>query len=76
MHTAGEGVLEGTVRRLLLEVCAREDIPVVLSPPNLNDIDSWQARALARPKVRQDPRRIHGRGSVGLAPHRAFGRAR
>ena len=35
MHTAGEGILAGTVRRLLLEVCEREGIPVVLQPPNL-----------------------------------------
>lgn len=35
MHTADEGVLAGTVRRLLLEVCMREGIPVVFRPPLL-----------------------------------------
>ena len=31
VRTAGDGVLEGTVRRLLLEVCEREGIPVKLA---------------------------------------------
>ena len=37
VHTAGDGILEGTVRRLLLEVCAREGVPVVLQPPQLGE---------------------------------------
>lgn len=35
VHTAGEGVLEGTVRQVALDVAAREGIPVVLQPPSL-----------------------------------------
>ena len=42
VHTAGDGVLAGTVRRLLLEVCAREGVPVVLSPPKLADASKWE----------------------------------
>jgi len=42
VHTAGEGILEGTVRRLLLEVCSREGVPVVLRPPELSAVGSWQ----------------------------------
>lgn len=41
VYTAGEGVLEGTVRRLLLEVCEREGIDVVLKPPLLRDASEW-----------------------------------
>ena len=41
VYTAGEGVLEGTVRRLLLEVCEREGIEVVLKPPLLSDASEW-----------------------------------
>ena len=40
--TAGEGILMGTVRRLALEVCERESIPVVLEPPDLKDVDRWE----------------------------------
>ena len=40
--TAGDGVLFGTVRRLALEVCARERIPVVLEPPDLKDVAKWE----------------------------------
>ena len=40
VHTAGEGVLAGTVRRLLLEVCEREGVPVVLEPPTLDSAAS------------------------------------
>lgn len=35
VHTAGEGVLEGTVRCVALEVAQREGIPVVLQAPKL-----------------------------------------
>ena len=40
--TAGEGVLFGTVRRLALEVCDREKIPVVLEAPDIDDVHSWE----------------------------------
>jgi len=47
VHTAGEGILEGTVRRLLLEVCGREGTPVVLSPPRLADAGRWEGALIS-----------------------------
>lgn len=47
VHTAGEGVLAGTVRRLLLEVCEREGIPVVLSPPTLQSASAWEGALIS-----------------------------
>lgn len=48
LHTAGEGILEGTVRRLLLEVCAANELPVVLDPPpNLRDLSKWEGALLS-----------------------------
>ena len=35
-------MLEGTVRKLLLEECEREGVEVDLSPPSLEEIDEWQ----------------------------------
>jgi Amino-transferase class IV len=40
--TAGDGVLMGTVRRLILNVCQANGIPVREAPPNLDDVASWQ----------------------------------
>ena len=45
VHTAAEGILEGTVRRLVLEVCAREGIPTVLRPPALGSSSEWSGGA-------------------------------
>lgn len=45
--TAGEGVLAGTVRRLLFEVCEREGIPVKLAPPNLADATQWEGALIS-----------------------------
>ncbi|KAF4319517.1 hypothetical protein BBO99_00000777 [Phytophthora kernoviae] len=42
VYTAEEGILKGTVRSLVLEVCAENSIPVKLSPPSLDDVESWQ----------------------------------
>ncbi|KAG2768123.1 hypothetical protein JG687_00008347 [Phytophthora cactorum] len=42
VYTAEEGILKGTVRSLVLEVCAENGIPVKLSPPTLDDVDKWQ----------------------------------
>jgi branched-subunit amino acid aminotransferase/4-amino-4-deoxychorismate lyase len=42
LFTAGEGVLEGTVRRVVLEVCERDGIPVELVPPNVADVMAWE----------------------------------
>lgn len=48
LQTAGGGsVLEGTVRRLLLQVCAEEGIPVDESPPRLSESGSWQGALLS-----------------------------
>lgn len=41
IYTAEDGILKGTVRSLVLEVCAAHDIPVVLAPPSLDDVESW-----------------------------------
>jgi branched-subunit amino acid aminotransferase/4-amino-4-deoxychorismate lyase len=42
VQTAGEGVLEGTVRRLLLEVCEREGVEVELRPPDVSEVEEWE----------------------------------
>jgi|Transcript_91745 thiol oxidase len=42
LYTAGEGVLEGSIRRIVLEECQRADIPVVLEPPNVKDMAQWE----------------------------------
>lgn len=48
LYTAGEGVLEGTVRRLLLQVCAAHNVPVVLDPPpNIQDLGKWEGALLS-----------------------------
>ena len=41
MQTAGDGVLEGTVRRLVIEICKRENIKMSLSTPSLREIGKW-----------------------------------
>ena len=41
VYTAGEGVLLGTVREVVIEACKREGIPVVLQPPNAADVADW-----------------------------------
>lgn len=40
--TAEEGILKGTVRSLVLEVCVENGIPVDLKPPTLDDVEKWQ----------------------------------
>ena len=45
--TAGEGILEGTVRGLLLDVCQKEGIPVILEPPNLDTLESWEGALIS-----------------------------
>ncbi|GAB5036388.1 thioredoxin-like protein [Nannochloropsis oceanica] len=48
LYTAGEGVLEGTVRRLLLQICAVHDVPVILDPPpNIEDLRNWEGALLS-----------------------------
>ena len=41
LWTAEEGVLAGTVRSLVLRVCAEQGVEVVLQPPNLSDLHLW-----------------------------------
>ena len=47
LHTADEGVLKGTVRRVALEVCEREGIPVVFAPPQVAGIDTWEGALIS-----------------------------
>ncbi|TFJ83776.1 hypothetical protein NSK_004878 [Nannochloropsis salina CCMP1776] len=48
LWTAGEGVLEGTVRKLVLEACAAHHVPVILHPPpNLKDLQRWEGALLS-----------------------------
>ncbi|KAF1320216.1 Thioredoxin-like protein, partial [Globisporangium splendens] len=42
IYTAEDGILKGTVRSLVLEVCQEHGIPVVLTPPSLDDIGEWE----------------------------------
>lgn len=42
LYTAFEGILFGTIMKIVLEVCQEMSIEVVKSPPKLKDIDSWQ----------------------------------
>ena len=43
VYTADEGVLEGSVRKLVLDACRELSIPVVLEPPKLSERTLWQA---------------------------------
>lgn len=43
LYTAGEGVLLGSVREAVLRSAERLDIPVVLQPPNVKDMNVWDA---------------------------------
>mmetsp|Transcript_30970 Transcript_30970/g.38240 ORF Transcript_30970/g.38240 Transcript_30970/m.38240 type:complete len:131 (+) Transcript_30970:548-940(+) len=45
--TADEGILKGTVRRLILKVCQDQNIPVVLQPPEVQDIKKWDGAFLS-----------------------------
>jgi hypothetical protein len=42
IYTAEEGILKGTVRGLVLEVCEELGIPVVLEPPTLDTVNAWE----------------------------------
>lgn len=42
VYTAEEGILKGTVRSLVLDVCAQNLIGIKLQPPVLDDIEKWQ----------------------------------
>mmetsp|Transcript_16484 Transcript_16484/g.40595 ORF Transcript_16484/g.40595 Transcript_16484/m.40595 type:complete len:334 (-) Transcript_16484:440-1441(-) len=49
LHTAKDGILLGTVRRLLLHVCEKEGIPVVLEPPSVSSLlnGAWEGAAIS-----------------------------
>ena len=42
VHTAGEGVLMGTVRDVVLRACADMGVPVSLEPPELRTMCEWE----------------------------------
>ena len=42
LRTAGEGVLKGSMREAVLRVAARENVPVVLKPPRLDELSAWE----------------------------------
>eukprot|EP00898_Chlorokybus_atmophyticus_P008313 jgi/Chlat1/8483/Chrsp80S07930 len=47
VHTAGEGILLGSVRKIVLEVCKREGIPLVLKAPNIGDLHAWEGALIS-----------------------------
>lgn len=47
IYTAGEGVLAGVTRRILLDLAAQLDIPVVLEPVSLTEINTLDEAALS-----------------------------
>jgi len=47
LHTADDGILKGTVRTLILDICEKEKIPIVLRPPTLDDIDQWEGALIS-----------------------------
>jgi branched-subunit amino acid aminotransferase/4-amino-4-deoxychorismate lyase len=42
LQTAGEGVLAGSVRAVVLAAAARLGVPVDLAPPRVADVEAWQ----------------------------------
>ena len=47
LQTAGEGVLEGTVRAIVLEACRDLKIPVSFEPPKVSEIEQFSEAFLA-----------------------------
>jgi branched-subunit amino acid aminotransferase/4-amino-4-deoxychorismate lyase len=43
LYTAGEGILLGSVREAVLRRAEELDIPIVLEPPHIDDVDTWDA---------------------------------
>lgn len=35
-------VLKGTIRKMVLSICAANHIPVIFQPPNIQNIHEWQ----------------------------------
>mmetsp|Transcript_9860 Transcript_9860/g.19253 ORF Transcript_9860/g.19253 Transcript_9860/m.19253 type:complete len:134 (+) Transcript_9860:2-403(+) len=46
LQTAGEGVLCGHMRALVLHVCAQNGVSIRLEAPRLEDMDRWQGAFL------------------------------
>lgn len=42
LRTAGEGVLKGSMREAVLRVAARQNVPVVLEAPRMNELSAWE----------------------------------
>eukprot|EP00761_Pharyngomonas_kirbyi_P014274 gb/GECH01014304.1/.p1 GENE.gb/GECH01014304.1/~~gb/GECH01014304.1/.p1 ORF type:complete len:160 (+),score=39.86 gb/GECH01014304.1/:1-480(+) len=40
--TANEGILHGTIRNEILDICKEKNHPVKLEPPNLLDLNQWK----------------------------------
>ena len=40
--TAGDGILMGTVRDLIIKQCQAHGVEVVLQPPNIKDMGTWE----------------------------------
>lgn len=43
LYTAGEGILLGSVREAVLRKAEELDIPIVLEPPHIDDVEKWDA---------------------------------
>ena len=43
MFTKGEGILQGTVRTMVLTICEKLNIPVCLEAPLLSEVMDWDA---------------------------------
>ena len=43
VYTNGEGVLQGTVRTMVLNICEKLNIPLILSAPLLSEVLQWDA---------------------------------
>ena len=43
VYTKGDGVLQGTMRAMVLTICEKVDIPVCLDAPRVEEIPLWDA---------------------------------
>ena len=43
VYTRDEGVLQGTVRSMVINLCQKLGIPLAMEAPMLSDISSWDA---------------------------------
>jgi len=47
LYTADEGILKGTVRTIVLDVCQKHNIPVVLQPPIFTTDNNWDGALIS-----------------------------